>query len=322
MIAIAYATAYLLNISVLTLWPQLLTALIALAACAAYVSVVNDITDLNDDLAAGKPNRLVGKARTFAATVLTCCILPGVAVAIHWRGDPLLLSLYLASWVAFTLYSLPPFRLKGRGLFGLLADACGAHLFPSLLAACLVYRASGRPVDRLWAASVAAWALSLGARGILWHQLTDSDNDERIGLRTFARRHKLARLRGLGNFVIFPAELCAFAVMLWRVGSLVPLALLCFYALLELARAKFWGVNLVVVVPKQRFQILMLEYYELFFPLALLASSSARHPADAVMIAAQLLLFPRRAAEALRDCELFIRGGRRRLREIQQHSAR
>ena len=56
MLATAYATAFLLKISILSLWPLLLLALVALAACAAYVSVINDLTDLEDDLASGKAN--------------------------------------------------------------------------------------------------------------------------------------------------------------------------------------------------------------------------------------------------------------------------
>jgi 4-hydroxybenzoate polyprenyltransferase len=311
--ATAYATALLLKLPVVSMWPQLLLALAALVPCAAYVSVINDLTDLKEDLASGKPNRLVGRSRAFVAAVLACCILPGAAVAIYWRRDPLLLSLYLGAWAAFTLYSLPPVRLKGRGVFGLLADASGAHLFPTLLAVCLVYRWRGSPVEPAWVATVAVWSLSFGLRGILWHQLTDIDNDGKVGLRTFARRHKIARLRGVGNFVVFPAELCAFALMLWRLDSRAAPALLCVYALLELARARLWGVNLVVVVPKPKFQIVMLGYYEAFFPLAVLLSSAVTYPADALMVAAHFALFPRRGAQTLKDGARFISGGWRRL---------
>ena len=312
-LAAAYATALLLQVSILSLWPLLLTLLVALAACATYVSVINDVTDFKDDLASGKPNRLVGRPRVFVLAVLACCILPGGAVAIYWRDDLLLLSLYLASWAAFTFYSLPPLRLKGRGISGLLADASGAHLFPTLLAVCLVCRRRGASFDPVWLTAVAVWSLSYGLRGILWHQLTDSDNDGKVGLSTFARRHKIALLRGLGNFVIFPGELCALALMLWRVGSLAAPAFLCVYALLELVRAKLWRMNLVVVVPKPRFRILMQEYYETFFPLAVVLSSAGRHHADALMIVVHLALFPRRATHTLKDGVKLIGGVWRRL---------
>jgi 4-hydroxybenzoate polyprenyltransferase len=311
--ATIYATAFLLNISIITLWPLLLLALAALVPGAAYVSVINDLTDLEDDVASGKANRLVGRSWAFVAAVLACCVLPGIAVAIYWRGDPLLLWLYLAAWAAFTLYSLPPVRLKNRGALGPLADASGAHLFPTLLVVALVYRWRAVPVDAVWFASVAAWSLAFGLRGILWHQLSDLQNDEKIGLRTFARRRTIAQLRGIGNFIIFPVETAGFAVMLWHVGSRLAIALLCFYALLEWSRRKLWRMNLVIVVPKDRFHILMHEYYEVFFPLALLLSSSRRYPLDALVLVAHLTLFPRRAFQTLKDVVKLIRNWRAKL---------
>jgi 4-hydroxybenzoate polyprenyltransferase len=299
--ATIYATAFLLKISILSLWPLLLLALAALVPGAAYVSVINDLTDLKDDVASGKANRLVGRSGAFITATLACCILPGIAVAIYWRGDPLLLSLYLAAWAAFTLYSVPPVRLKKRGVFGLLADASGAHLFPTLLVVGLVYRWSGEPVNLVWFVAAAAWSLSLGLRGNLWHQLGDMHNDERAGLHTFARRHKITLLHRLGNFVIFPCEAAAFAVMLVRGGSRTAFVFLCLYALLEWSRRAKWKMSLIVVVPKDRSSILMLEYYEVFYPLALLVSSSIRYPRDAFIVAAHLLLFPRRATQCLKD---------------------
>ena len=108
MFATIYATAYLLQIPILPLWPLLLVALVALIPGAAYVSAVNDLTDRADDAASGKANRLAGRSFGFAVLMLACCIVPGIVVAIQWRGDRLPLSLYLAAWTAFSLYSIPP----------------------------------------------------------------------------------------------------------------------------------------------------------------------------------------------------------------------
>ncbi|HEX8131728.1 MAG TPA: UbiA family prenyltransferase [Pyrinomonadaceae bacterium] len=302
MFATIYATAFLSNLAIISLWPLFLLALVALVPGAAYVSVINDLTDMEDDLASGKSNRLAGKSQTFIALMLACSILPGIAVAIYWRNDPLLLSLYLAAWAAFSLYSIPPVRLKSRGVLGILADASGAHLFPTLLVVSLVFRwRAVDPFDIVWFAAVAAWSLSYGLRGILWHQLSDLPNDEHVGLRTFARRHKITRLHVLGNFVIFPVEATAFAVILWRVGSRFAVVFLCLYALLEWLRKGMWKMNLVIVAPKDRYHIVMHEYYEVFYPLALLLSSATRYPQDALMIAAHLFLFPRRATQTLKD---------------------
>jgi len=274
---------------------------VAVVPGAGYVSVINDLTDLNEDLISGKRNRVIGRSRTFIIVVLTACLLPGILVSIYWRNDPLLLGLYLAAWLAFSLYSIPPVRLKGRGLAGLLADACGAHLFPTLVAITLVYRRQGNEIDPVWFTSVAIWSLGFGLRGNLWHQLTDLQHDEIAGLGTFARRHNLARLHWLGHFVIFPLELAAFALIIAQTGSYVAILFLWVYALLELSRRARWKMNLVIVAPKDRFSILMFEYYEVFFPLGILLSSALRHRADFIVVVVHLCLFPRRAARIAQD---------------------
>lgn len=299
--ATIYATALILNLSITSLWPLLLLALIALVPGAAYVSVINDFTDLEDDVASGKNNQLFGKSKTFIKLAIVCCILPGVAVALYWRNDPLLLSLYLAAWVAFSVYSIPPIRLKARGVLGLIADASGAHLFPTLLVISLVYRWAAAPIDLVWFGSVAVWSLGYGLRGNLWHQLTDLQNDQLAGLKTFAQRHTIAWLHGLGNFIIFPLEIVAFSIMLWRAGSWLAIVFLCCYAILEWFRKRMWKMNLVITRPQPRYSILMLEYYEIFFPLAVLMSSSWQHPLDLPVVVAHVLIFPTRVAQVIKD---------------------
>ncbi len=308
-LATTYATAFLLKLSIISLWPLLFLVLVALAACAAYVSVVNDFTDRVDDLASGKTNRLVGKSSSYIATVLALCILPGVAVAIYWRRDPLLLFLYFASWAAFTLYSLSPIRLKNRGGWGVLADASGAHLFPTLLAVALVYRWNLKPFDAIWFASVGVWSLSFGIRGIMWHQLNDLHYDDKINLRTFARTHNIAWLQRVGNFIIFPTELAAFAVMLWRTRCVIAIAFLGFYALLNFLRKQLWGSHLCIVMPKPEFHhIVMHEYYEVFFPLAFILASSSRYTMDAIVIIIHALVFPKRARGTIIEIAGIING--------------
>lgn len=300
-LASMYATAWLLERSVFSMWPLLLFALAALIPGAAYVSVINDATDLEDDAASGKANRLAGKSPVFVAFLLAACVLPGAVVAWLWRSDGLLLGLYGAAWTAFSLYSLPPFRLKNRGAWGVLADACGAHLFPTLVVVTLVFRHFEQPLDTVWFGAVAAWAFGYGLRGILWHQLSDLHHDAQIGLHTFVQHHQTAAIQRVGNFVIFPVEVAAFALMLWRAEGWFVMGLLGIYALLELFRKRRWSMTPVIVTPKTGSHIAMHEFYEVFYPLGFLLSSCWRTPADAVIIVFHLLLFPRRAGKTLHD---------------------
>lgn len=284
MLGTGYMTAFYLRSSLLRLGPTFVAALVGMAAAAAYVSLINDLSDLDEDAFSGKNNRLAQRGRPFAYASVGGVLAVGLAVAVlAWRDDPLVLALYAGPWLAFSLYSLPPIRLKARGAAGALADASGAHLFPQLLIAVAVFHAADRRLDGAWLAAVGIWALAAGMRGALWHQLRDVDADRRSGVKTFARLHPVrARLAGRA---VLPVELAAFVCLLWRAGSPLPFALLVSYLLLELARARLWGSRLIVVSsPTQPSRMAMHEYYVCFYPLAFLVASALRHPADVVVL--------------------------------------
>lgn len=268
---------------------------------AAYVSVINDLSDREEDLASGKSNRFAAGSRFFGSAMVAITAGAGVAFCVLWRNDPLLLTFYLAAWLAFSLYSLPPFRFKTRGILGVLCDASGAHLFPTLVAVVLAFRGAEKPVSALWLASIGTWAFANGVRGILWHQLTDVENDRRAGVRTFAFRHAPQTVVRIGTFVAFPLELLALAAMLWQLRSPWPVAFLAAYALLVHLRVLRWQMNVVVVAPKERFLILMHEYYDALLPIAVLIASALRHPYDWAVLAIHLVIFPSRPLQVLRD---------------------
>ena len=296
-----YATAVILRVPLLSIGTTAVVILLAMVPGAAYVSVINDLTDRDEDLAAGKKNRTVGKSRIAIALLLAVTIGCGLAFSWLWRGDRLLLACYLAAWLAFSLYSIPPFRLKTRGILGVLCDASGAHLFPTTVAAILTFRVAHRPIDPRWLAAIAAWSFAYGLRGILWHQLTDREADRGAGVHTLAERHDPRVIARLGAWFVFPLELLAFAAMLWLLRSAWPLLFLVVYLFLTRRRMSWWKMQPVVVVPKPHFFIVLHDYYEVFFPLALLVDAAVRNPADAIVLAIHLLLFPARPLMTIKD---------------------
>jgi 1,4-dihydroxy-2-naphthoate octaprenyltransferase len=296
-----YATMLLLGEPLAGRWQSLLLLLLSLLPGAAYVSIVNDLTDLRDDAAAGKANRMAGRSRAFRAAALLATLAGGALFFWLWRGQVLLLCLYGAAWIAFTLYSVPPFRLKARGLAGLVADASGAHLFPTLLAAALPFAAAGAAPDWSWLAAIGAWSLAYGLRGNLWHQLLDRDRDRAAGVGTFAALHPRSTAIRLGAGFIFPAEVAALAWIFWRLQNPLPPLAFAFHLLLAARRVQLWHMRVVVTEPKGDYFILLHEYYDVLLPLALLGASALRHPADLVVLAIHLLLFHRRPVETWRD---------------------
>ena len=89
---------------------------------------------------------------------------------------PLSLIFYLAAYLAFSLYSISPFRFKNRGVLGVIADASGAHLFPSLFVASSMMHNMHISIDPYWLVIVGVWSFAYGLRGILWHQFWDREN--------------------------------------------------------------------------------------------------------------------------------------------------
>ena len=290
-----YASALHLGVPVWTLWPSALALLAALVPGAVFVSVINDLTDRDEDAIAGKANRMAGRPAWQAVLMVAAPVAMGLAFAWLWRDDPPLLLAYLAAWTAFSLYSLAPFRLKTRGFLGVIADASGAHLFPTLVAVLLVARQAGQEADPLWIGAVGLWAAAYGLRGILWHQLSDLDQDRAAQVRTFAQRHDSAAVVRLARYLIFPLEVVGLAAMLWLLGHPLPPLALLFYLVLVQRRVAVWQMRAVLVQPRPRYLILMADYYDVFLPLAVLIASAILHPLDVAVVAVHLLLFPNRA---------------------------
>ena len=305
-LGVFYATGLLLHVPLWTLWPAALALFAALVPGAIYVSVINDLTDRADDATAGKRNRMAGRSPAAAAAWVAVPVLAGVGVAWWWRGNlPLLLS-YLAAWTAFSLYSLPPARLKGRGLAGVLADAGGAHLFPSLIAVLLVFAQAGTAPDSAWLVVVGLWSGAYGLRGILWHQLTDRDADGAARVRTFAQRHSPERIASLARWLVFPVEAVALAALLVMLAHPLPVLALLGYTVATYLRVRWWAMTAVLVRPRPRYLLVLHDYYDVLLPLALLVASAIAHPGDAAVIAAHLLLFRGRAGEVARDLRKLI----------------
>lgn len=289
-LATSYATVGLFN---QPLWPlalHLLLLLLSLTIGSVYVSILNDWTDRADDRMAGKTNRLATKSKLFFGTTLSFFLVSGLCLAAYfWQLNPLSSVLYLGSCVAYSLYSLLPFRLKTRGLAGVLADALGAHLFPNLFAVSLIGYWSGQSIPLFWWIAVGSWSLACGVRNILKHQLGDAAADKQAGVQSLVIRWGERRAHRLGIWVAFPIELLALSGMLLMLGQGITILFLLFYLGLEMLRARFWQIRPVVLDPNQR--ILFDEYYSIFFPLALLLTQCLRYPGDTYILVIHCLLF-------------------------------
>jgi 4-hydroxybenzoate polyprenyltransferase len=252
--------------------PTLLFAVASLAAGAIYVSILNDLTDIKDDDMAGKTNRMAKYSKPRRILFISLSLLCAAPFCWVLRADTTSLVLYLCSYIAFTFYSLPPFRLKQKGLWGVFADAAGSQLLPTLyvaflLANCLNYKL---PVWQLVAISL--WSITFGLRGILWHQFHDLENDIKSGIKTWLQNFPRRNLRLLERSII-SVELFGLALMLWSVASYTTHIALGLYMLYVWLHYQTSNIELIIITySRSSYYIVLNEYYQVFLPVALLLS--------------------------------------------------
>jgi hypothetical protein len=168
---------------------HLLACYLASIACVAtYGHIVNDAFDVEADLRANKPNAMrnldVNARILLALLFLVGGFLPASAANYSY----LTLALLAANYLWPTLYSIPGIRLKERGLFGVVCDAMGSHVTPTLLCLSVFNLARVDSSIELWMFGGVAmlWAAVLGIKGILHHQIYDRVNDIESGTVTLA----------------------------------------------------------------------------------------------------------------------------------------
>jgi len=302
LLSVAYATSVLSGETLYSVTPYFLFFLASLAVGAIYVSVINDFTDIEEDLAVGKDNRMARLAPWLRWLIVIFCILTGIGFCYVMWPDILSVSFYTGAWLSFTLYSVSPFRLKKRGIWGVVCDASGAHFFPSLLMVSGIAFVTNADVKLDWLFLVAVWAISFGCRGILWHQFIDRANDIKTNTRTFAVRvapHKF-KPYAVG---IFCVELSAFLLMLLYLNMVATWVSLVLYGLLVLVRYyRYANVPIIIMTPKNKHaQVLMIDYYQTFFPLSILVWASFNQSLSWIVLVSHIFLFPSNMIIPLRD---------------------
>lgn len=196
--------------------------------CAgSYGYLINDLFDIEADRQAGKQNPLsrLPSWQKYAACAVTLAL--GFAPAALFHYSRLSLGLLAVEYLLPTLYSIPPFRLKERGVAGVLCDSMGAHAVPclytiSVLASAGTAHSIAGPWWWLLPACGAIWSLSLGIKGIIIHQFQDRAADMQAGVSTLATGLDPARARTLVNRV-YAGELVAFLALLVSLSRLSPL---------------------------------------------------------------------------------------------------
>jgi 4-hydroxybenzoate polyprenyltransferase len=276
LLAAGYATALVFPSAPGHAMAALAAAIFAICMVATFGYVVNDLFDLEQDARSGRRNTMVRMRRGARAAL---CVIP-VALAFgalrFVAASPAVFALLSVNLLLPALYSIPPIRLKERGLLGVLADAGAAHAVPTALMVVALTPHEQVSTSRWWAflAATCGWALCSGLRGIIVHQVRDQVADAAAGIETFGGRLGPVRARAQTFAVIVPLEGVALLAFLWCVVPFAPVVGLVTlaYGAFEIVKMRA-GWHLPLFEPaaagEPYIPLLNNEFYELWLPLGL-----------------------------------------------------
>lgn len=158
---------------------------IATIGIASFGYVINDLTDVKQDLRSGHYNIMVRHARLGRCLILIFVVLLGTLPWIWLPRSPLILTLLALEYGLFLAYSVPPIRLKTRGLWGPIADSIYAYVLPGTIAALVASDGESGPAFVAYIIAFVVWCFLFGLVGILKHQLFDHSRDRLDNIRTF-----------------------------------------------------------------------------------------------------------------------------------------
>jgi 4-hydroxybenzoate polyprenyltransferase len=314
MLAIVYATALKAEKNLYHYAPVFCLLILGIVIGATYVSVINDLTDIKEDNASGKHNRMSHFSPVIRILIVLLPVTAGFFFAYFFLHDSLSIVLYAACWIAFSLYSIPPFRLKKRGLWGVLADASGAHFFPTLFLVAAATAYMHIQINWLWFGVVGLWSLMYGLRGILWHQFSDREHDLKTGINTYASK-KNPDLFYRQSFFIMAVELAALAFILIFIFKPLPVLALLLYVLMLFGYSRIFKRTIIAIVsfPDQPWHFAMNNYYQLLLPISLLLTSALIYPQVWFMVAAHGILFPVITQNTILDIITFCKAGMKKM---------
>lgn len=303
--------SFLLNLSVFTL---------ASIGIASFGQLLNDATDVRQDVRSGAHNLVATWGMARRAAVFLAVLVVGIVPWFWLPTTPLIAALVAVEFALFIAYSVPPMRLKGRGLAGTVADALYGYVVPTTVAALLCAELAGGEPPALFLSALVAWALLFGLGGIIDHQLLDESRDRHDGIRTLVVAWGWAPSF---RFALRLAAVAAFAAMVWLIVveslsyPLIGAGFLAYVAWTYVTwrHRSLWHTAWIGSLPgvdryHLAYTVILGDFMRLWHPLLTLAALIAHAPAFLPMGVIHLIVFPSGLSEVAKS---LARERRRRL---------
>ena len=215
LISFTYLVLLLANYTQLNVFFAFISSLFIIIGVAGIGYTSNDLGDRKQDKSINRQNiltqlspfKIVGLfVLFFALAIFPWFYLPFNLFSLIFFSSELLL---------FFLYALPPFRFKELGFLGVLTDSLYAHVLPALLASYTFFLFTKQSIlsSQVLLMCLLTWQFFLGLRNILFHQLSDLNDDLVSATRTFVTKMGEKRAKKL-TVILILLELSCFLFFL------------------------------------------------------------------------------------------------------------
>lgn len=261
---------------------------------ASFAYLLNDWSDIKADTLSGKDNALASVEENHKYFLLLLFLLIALIPWMYLPFDSFSLMLILTEIFLFIFYSFPPFRLKERGIFGVLADSAYAHVIPAVLAShTFLLFAKQSIFDHPHLIFILMiWQFISGIRNIISHQIIDFDNDIKSGIKTFTTNIGVEKSTRILKSVLIPIELIIFAFFIFLLQAQVEFLIYFIPMFLILAFVFLNKEKQQAESELKNFSNTVLDYnYIHWLPLAILISLSLNNYFTLGILLAHLIIF-------------------------------
>lgn len=202
---------------------------------SSFGYMLNDYFDKTVDRVSEKENTMSLLTNWQQILVLIIALFIGFIAFIPFYQHKFAVVLLFLSYLTSILYSAPPFRLKERGIWGVIYVSLAQRVFPILIVFAILEH------FRLDTFLFAILSFLVGLRWILVHQIFDYAMDKQANVETFVVSRAPIRIYNVMLF-FFAIEIIFTVALVGIMYTAVPLILplLISYFLYELYLYPFW----------------------------------------------------------------------------------
>lgn len=268
------------TIDMQSFWLYAALLVVWMFGAAGFGYFVNDCFDIEQDAAAGKPNKSgklsLGTRWALSIGLVLVALLPWVFLP----GNATSYVLVGVHLLTFLLYSIPPVRFKERYYLGAITDALYSYFLPVWLVGQTAWLVSGIEPTALQVGGLIAWAMAAGLRNIIQHHILDRRKDRISGTANIINQFGLRFNVNLLRVLFIPLEVVLFAFAVYTTGHYEVLlysllAFFCFWQMLPVVR-----INLRHLL-NLRFDLGMFTlnaFYEIYLPFGFLIAFAVAQP--------------------------------------------